>query len=381
MAFMNLAGSEQGYDALQPLINFLNGGPASAASITGVNDDGAYAVTLENQGTGGHLNIPGEIQVESDGTGTVIRALSLTDLTVTGNTILGNAVGDTLTVNATSTFVNPATFSSTATVNGTFATTAATNLGDGSGDAITVMGTTTFRNAANTDTQMYVDPSNARVQIGTATALTGATSSRLEVTGRVYLTPASASEDLLTLWRSPSAGSGWTIGVTATPNGQLKFKDDGGSGIVTFGDFSSMYQLEVTGDGHFTDDCYVDGDLTGARVAVGATSWSGSEELRVVGQTRLEGQLVVTTGGVDVTGSSTFATATTFSSSIDVNGGALITNITVDGTGTPFTFSGTSQTATTVGAAGGASALPATPSGYLKITVGATDYKIPYYLA
>lgn len=36
-------------------------------------------------------------------------------------------------------------------------------------------------------------------------------------------------------------------------------------------------------------------------------------------------------------------------------------------------------TATTVGAAGGASALPATPVGYLAISVGGTNYKIPYY--
>lgn len=36
-------------------------------------------------------------------------------------------------------------------------------------------------------------------------------------------------------------------------------------------------------------------------------------------------------------------------------------------------------TATTVGAAGGASALPATPVGYLIINVGGTNMKLPYY--
>ena len=36
-------------------------------------------------------------------------------------------------------------------------------------------------------------------------------------------------------------------------------------------------------------------------------------------------------------------------------------------------------TATTVGAAGGASALPATPLGYLIAYVGSTPVKIPYY--
>ena len=36
-------------------------------------------------------------------------------------------------------------------------------------------------------------------------------------------------------------------------------------------------------------------------------------------------------------------------------------------------------TATTVGAAGAAAALPATPTGYLEISINGTVYKIPYY--
>lgn len=37
-------------------------------------------------------------------------------------------------------------------------------------------------------------------------------------------------------------------------------------------------------------------------------------------------------------------------------------------------------TTTTVGAAGGASALPATPAGYVTTTVNGQTVKIPYYL-
>jgi hypothetical protein len=40
-----------------------------------------------------------------------------------------------------------------------------------------------------------------------------------------------------------------------------------------------------------------------------------------------------------------------------------------------------STTATTVGAAGGGSALPATPIGYLIINVAGTNVKVPYYTA
>ena len=38
-------------------------------------------------------------------------------------------------------------------------------------------------------------------------------------------------------------------------------------------------------------------------------------------------------------------------------------------------------TATTIGAAGGASALPATPLGYISISINGTIRKIPYYNA
>lgn len=44
---------------------------------------------------------------------------------------------------------------------------------------------------------------------------------------------------------------------------------------------------------------------------------------------------------------------------------------------TGFTFAGATQT--TVGAAGGASALPATPTGYLTITIDTTEMVVPYY--
>jgi hypothetical protein len=36
-------------------------------------------------------------------------------------------------------------------------------------------------------------------------------------------------------------------------------------------------------------------------------------------------------------------------------------------------------TQTTVGAAGGASALPATPTGYFVMSIGGTEYVLPYY--
>lgn len=37
------------------------------------------------------------------------------------------------------------------------------------------------------------------------------------------------------------------------------------------------------------------------------------------------------------------------------------------------------ETQTTVGAAGGATALPATPTGYLKMVLNDTEYVLPFY--
>ena len=45
--------------------------------------------------------------------------------------------------------------------------------------------------------------------------------------------------------------------------------------------------------------------------------------------------------------------------------------------GSQISYGGT--TATTVGAAGGASALPATPTGYIIVNVAGTNMKVPYY--
>ncbi len=53
---------------------------------------------------------------------------------------------------------------------------------------------------------------------------------------------------------------------------------------------------------------------------------------------------------------------------------AAVGEVSIEG----LTWAGTTQT--TVGGAGGASALPATPLGYVNVTIGTTAAVIPYYL-
>ena len=72
-----------------------------------------------------------------------------------------------------------------------------------------------------------------------------------------------------------------------------------------------------------------------------------------------------------------FASQTADSWSIQNSAASLIFGVTA--AGWMKYISG--NTATTVGAAGGASALPANPTGYLKIDIGGTEYKVPYYAA
>ena len=88
------------------------------------------------------------------------------------------------------------------------------------------------------------------------------------------------------------------------------------------------------------------------------------------------------------TGSVEFATSNTILQEGPVNLGSqplTTTGLVTSGSVTTGTITSgnitltAATTATTVGAAGGASALPATPSGYIQISINGTPYKLPYY--
>lgn len=97
-----------------------------------------------------NTNFSDLINALTDGTSDhSISTLTLAStFTANGNVTLGNASGDTLTVNATPTFAAATTFSSTIDVTGTASFDGDVNIGDGSGDTITVAGTSTFTAAA-----------------------------------------------------------------------------------------------------------------------------------------------------------------------------------------------------------------------------------------
>ena len=83
-------------------------------------------------------------------------------------------------------------------------------------------------------------------------------------------------------------------------------------------------------------------------------------------------------GTGDITLATTnFAAQTADSISVQNSAATTVWGVTAAG----FMKYSASNTATTVGAAGAASALPANPTGYLKIDIGGTEYKVPYYAA
>ena len=369
--------------------------------------DTEYAHTITNQGAGGkHLSIPGILTVQNSGitasTIAVTGALSSNTLAVAASATIGTSlsVGTTLSVTQSASIGTTLSVGTDLTVGddlivtddadiggdldvngnadiagnlivgGTLTVTSLsvtnltvtgnTALGDANTDTVTVIGVSTFRNATNTATQLKVDAANNRVIAGSGTALGSDTTPNLQVIGRLYVAPESANDFAYEVRRSSATSTGWRFGVESTNT--FIMADTGSNRRITIGDTAAAYGLRVENDLEVSDDARVTGNLSGGKVIAGATTPSGGEELRVVGQSRFEGATEVTTGGLLVAG------------------GAIIDTITVNGTGTVFSLIGSSQTQTTVGAAGGSSALPANPAGYIKITVGGTDMCYPYYL-
>lgn len=222
--------------------------------------------------------------------------------TLNGAVTLGDAAGDTVTVTGTATFAQGTTFSSSILVNGaavlqsSLSVAGAAALGDANGDAHTLIGTVTSRNAASTAFPLYLDPANARAISGSTTALGSDTTPCLQVVGRLYVAPDSANDLAIQVRRSSAATVGWSLGMTS--DNDFVFKDDAGSETFRVGDTDSTYQAKVTGDLNVTDDAVITGDVSAGRAVFGSTTFSSTEELRVVGQSLFGGDVSVTSGAV-----------------------------------------------------------------------------------
>jgi len=393
MSFTNAPVDQGCYSALQPVITLLNGGPSSWANMTGIDDDTNPALAVTNAGTGGAARFIGGVNIDAL---TVAGLLTANSLAVTTSATIGTTLGvtgiSTLgVVSAGATTVTTLHATGSATLDSTLsagATSVSTLTASSTVQGTRLISTVAAPTAPLTvASQILVTNLNADMVDGlhASSFLTTTTGDAryLQLTGGTLTGQLTIQANQgLKLQNSGSAGI-FSLNSTNVADPVLEFKDASGDTTVTIGNSSSTYQLDVTSDAHVADDLTVDGDISGGRIVASGTTFSGAEELRVVGQSRLEGQAVVTTGGVSVTGSSTFNDGVSFGNGINITAGSSViaASVTFSGSGTPFLFTGSSQTASTVGAAGGASALPATPLGYLKATIGGTDVKFPYYNA
>lgn len=157
------------------------------------------------------------------------------------------------------------------------------------------------------------------------------------------------------------------------------------AGVATFGTLTNQ-SLRLATNNTFR----VEIDTSG-NVGVGATPsyrldaqvGAGSGNIFRAGQTSVSNGYTITTNGTALTHA--WANAGTNTMTLDTSGNLALASgymrVAGASAGAASTTTIGNTTATTVGAAGGASALPATPLGYIIAHVGTTQVKIPYYTA
>jgi len=163
------------------------------------------------------LNIGGAATTVEIGAATGTTSVN-NALTVDGNVTLGDASGDTVTVNGTTTFAGAAvtttlagsgSIAGTLTVAGSTTLNGAVTVGDASADTVTVNGTTTFAGAAVTTTLAGSGSIAGALTVGGDTTLNGNTTLGNDISDTVTFTARSASNFL------PSADVTYDLGSSA----------------------------------------------------------------------------------------------------------------------------------------------------------------------
>lgn len=299
---MGVVGSANGYGDWQRLLSY-----------TGVSDASSYVMTIDNQDTGGHLNVPNELQVASDGTGTTIRALTATALTVTNDlTVGGNIIDTGLAKRFKADFSN-----ATLTNRFTFQTSTANSAtavgimpaGNGAASFLSLFSSsdltaTGYLNVqmASTEARLTVGhvgasylpltfytnnvegmrlDASSRFLVGIATAPTATNDKAHVAGGRLYVS--AGSEELALGLRYVSTAGSYYLGASNSATPDLSFKNNAGTQRARL--------------------------LDGGGLIVGAVTTMGSELLLVKGGAQIEGLVTVTSGGIDITGTGTFQNA------------------------------------------------------------------------
>jgi hypothetical protein len=317
----------------------------------------------------------GTIQLHANtavtGTASVSSTLTTADITTTGNTtVSGNStVAGTLTVQGS---INADTIVSNS--NGDITIDPA-----GTG-AIVLTGPITATGTQTTTGQLNVD--NLRLDGNTLSAtsggitLTPATSQNVTVGGTLI-----ASEANFTLMEATTVRTD-TLS-TDTSNADLTIGTQGtGNIVVDTGIIARTGDLELDVSGNL----YLDADggtmflQDGTAGTFGQFIRAGSNDLTIAsGSTQaliFTGANAAFQGDLSVTGGSTLDGVTITDNTIKSNASNADLQIGTSGTGVIDILTATQ---TTVGSAGGANALPGTPTGYIKVKIGGTMRVIPFY--
>lgn len=321
--------SVAGFEHLDPITMwFLGGSGTAGATATGISDDDRYGLDLVNSGSGGNSfrttsgNGTYQLRVNNSGIA-LVGGMSVTGTTTFYSPVVMNS---TLSVTGAATFASAVTMQSTLTVTG----------GVVFRDSLVVTGTASFLGlltAENVEVGDSLTVDND-VTVGSSLAVTG--NATFTGTGRflgdlTVGTGASSSfevagglEAIFLTYSTASADGYFSLGVTEATSPDLVFRDHTGVTVFKLSDEASTYQATVTGDLRVTDDATISGDVLAGNVYIGATAAASGEELRVVGQSRMEGSLTVTTGGISVTGSSVFTDGLSVTNGdIAINSGSL----------------------------------------------------------
>jgi len=263
-------------------------------------------------------------------------------------------------------------------------------LGDDANFATTVTNSLALKaglGSANMFTAAQVIQSNAAAAF--AVGPNGATNPVLQVDGSVLnsatgikVTPA-------------AAGAGVTIGATSSAsNEKMRITAKGGGDIELLTTGSTLlgaaggFQWRVSGGTGFLEAL---NDTT-------QIAWGSNQDTRLLRDAahilaqrnstnpqthRIYGTFTDASNYVRASLAATSTTITLAAETAGTGADDVTLNLTAAGTGTIKCNSQieyvAGNTQTTVGAAGGAAALPATPTGYLKFNVGGTTFAVPYY--